>query len=92
MNINWFKNQDNIVFADTKEFVGNFEKETGISNLAQKIENFKNAPSAEGETIIGKKRTSIKLLIPNLTFNQTIEMGENVWVYLGENYESYCLY
>ncbi|MPN01095.1 hypothetical protein SDC9_148298 [bioreactor metagenome] len=92
MNVNWFKNQDNVVYASTQEFVSNFEKETGISNLVEKIQEFKNAPSAEGITVIGKKRTSIKLLIPNLTFKEKIEMGENVWVYMGENYESYCLY
>lgn len=92
MNVNWFKNQDNVVYANTQEFVDNFSKETGISNLSQKIEEFKNSPTKEGVTVIGKKRTSVKLLIPNLTFNEVIEMGENVWIYMGENYESYCLY
>lgn len=92
MNINWFKNQDNVVYANTQEFLDNFSKETGIANLAEKIEEFKRKPSAEGMTVIGKKRTSVKLLIPNLTFKENIEMGENVWVYMGENYESYCLY
>lgn len=92
MNINWFKNQDNVVYANTKEFVNNFEKETGISGLEKKIELFKKSPTKEGVTIIGRKRTSIKLLIPNLTFKEEIEMGENVWVYMGENYESFCLY
>lgn len=92
MNVNWFKNQDNVVYANTQEFVNNFSKETGISNLSQKIEEFKNSPTKEGVTVIGEKRTSIKLLIPNLTFNEDIEMGENVWIYMGGNYESYCLY
>ncbi len=92
MNINWFKNQDNVVYANTKEFVNNFEKETGISGLEKKFELFKKSPTKEGVTIIGRKRTSIKLLIPNLTFKEEIEMGENVWVYMGENYESFCLY
>uniref|UniRef100_UPI002F4260EA hypothetical protein n=1 Tax=Aminipila sp. TaxID=2060095 RepID=UPI002F4260EA len=66
--------------------------ETGISNLEEKIEEFKKCPTPEGVTVIGRKRTSIKLFIPNLTFKEEIEMGENVWVYMGENYESYCLY
>jgi len=92
MNINWFKNQDNVVYANTKEFVDNFAKETGISNLEEKIEEFKKCPTPEGVTVIGRKRTSVKLFIPNLTFKEEIEMGENVWVYMGENYESYCLY
>ncbi|WP_230975020.1 hypothetical protein [Aminipila luticellarii] len=92
MNVNWFKNQDNVVYANTEEFVDNFAKETGISNLKEKIEEFRKAPNEEGVTVIGRKRTSIKLLVPNLTFHEKIEMGENVWVYMGENYESYCLY
>lgn len=92
MNINWFKNQDNVVYADTRQFVDNFAKETGIEELREKIESFKENPTAEGLTLTGKKRTSVKLMIPNLTFNEKIEMGDNVWVYMGENYESYCLY
>lgn len=92
MNINWFKNQDNVVYADTKQFVGNFAKETGIEELGEKIEEFKANPTAEGMTLIGKKRTSVKLLVPNLIFDEKLEMGENVWIYMGENYECYCLY
>ncbi|MFV0516664.1 MAG: hypothetical protein ACK5MV_04655 [Aminipila sp.] len=92
MNINWFKNQDNIVYAKTEEFIGNFEKETGISGLKEKIMEFQKSPSRDGLTVTGRKRTSVKLLVPNVTFNETIEMGENVWVYMGENYECYCLY
>jgi len=30
MNINWFKNQDNVVYANTKEFVDNFAKEYNV--------------------------------------------------------------
>ncbi|MGN0710577.1 MAG: hypothetical protein ACI4LO_02365, partial [Anaerovoracaceae bacterium] len=83
MNINWFKNQDNVVYADTRQFVDNFAKETGIEELREKIESFKENPTAEGLTLTGKKRTSVKLMIPNLTFNEKIEMGDNVWVYMG---------
>ena len=92
MNINWFKNQDNVVYADTAKFVDNFAKETGIENLGAEIEKFRANPTEDGVTLIGKKRTSVKLLVPNLTFKEEIEMGENVWLYMGENYESYCLY
>ena len=92
MNVNWFKDPDNIVYADTNEFVDNFAKESGILNLGQEIEEFKANPTPEGQTVTGKKRTSVKLFIPNLTFDEKIEMGENVWLYMGENYECYCLY
>ena len=92
MRLAWFKNPDNVVYADVDEFAENFGKETGISDLRGEIEKFREAPVPEGIILKGKKRSSIKLFIPNMYFAQPIEMGDTVWVYKGENYESYCLY
>lgn len=92
MHVNWFKNPDHVVYADIGEFVDNFEKETGIDNLKEKIAAFEASPVKEGVILKGRKRTSIKLFIPDMTFDEHIDMGENVWVYMGENYECYCLY
>lgn len=92
MNINWFKNPDNVVYADQQEFLPRFSKEIGVSNLAEEVEEFLKNPSAEGKLLHGKKRTSLKLIIPDLLFQERLEMGENVWIYLGENHVSYCLY
>ena len=92
MNLSWFKNPNNVVYANVDEFVDNFSKETGIENLRQKIEEFDAYPTKEGLVLKGKKRTSIKLFIPDLVFDEHIEMGENVWIYMGESYECYCLY
>ena len=44
------------------------------------------------KNISGRKRTTLKLLIPNLTFSEPIDMGENVWIYMGELCPAYCLY
>ena len=30
MRVEWFENQDNVVYADIDEFADNFGKETGI--------------------------------------------------------------
>lgn len=89
-----FKNPDKIVYADINEFADNFGNETGISDLREKIEAFKANPTKDGEVLKGTKRTAVRLLIPNLYFEgeENIEMGETVWVYLGELYEIYCLY
>ena len=89
-----FKNPDKIVYADINQFADNFSKETGITDLRGKIEAFKANPTKEGEVLKGTKRTAIRLLIPDLYFEgeEKIEMGETVWVYLGELYEIYCLY
>lgn len=92
MNVNWFKNPDHVVYADAQEFVDNFAKETGISDLKKKIEDFEANPEPDGVILKGRKRTSIKLFIPDMVFDEHIDMGENVWVYMGENYECYCLY
>ncbi len=91
-NVKWFKDPDNIVYADFNEFADNFGKEIGVENLREKIEAFAANPTDEGQVITGVKRTSIKLFIPDRVFDEHIEMGENVWVYMGESYEAYCLY
>ena len=92
MRREWFENPDNIVYADTNEFADNFGKETGISDLRKRIEDFKRNPGNSEITIIGKKRTAIKLFVPDMIFDRHIEMGENVWLYVGETYPAYCLY
>ena len=48
--------------------------------------------TAEGVNLKGKKRTTLKLFIPNLTFPEPVEMGENVWIYMGELCPAYCLF
>ena len=58
----------------------------------QRVEEFQKTPTAEGVNISGRKRTTLKLLIPNLTFSEPIDMGENVWIYMGELCPAYCLY
>lgn len=92
MNIRWFKNPDNISYVDAEKFIPNFARETGIGDLREKIEDFMKNPVAEGKVINGKKRTSLRMLIPDLMFDKHLEMGENVWIYLGEHNPCYCLY
>lgn len=91
-NINWFKNPDHIVYAEITDFIPNFAKETGIADLAEQIEAFRKEPVKEGVMLTGKRRTSVRLFVPDLTFGEHLDMGENVWMYLGENYPCYCLY
>ena len=86
------KNPDNIVYADLNEFADNFGNEVGISNLKQEILNFRQNPTAEGIVLKGKKRSALKLFVPDMLFDKHIEMGENVWVFIGETYPAYCIY
>lgn len=92
MRAEWFENPDNVVYADVNEFADNFGKETGISDLRGKIENFRADPAREGVILRGIKRSALKLFVPDMVFGRHIEMGETVWVYIGETYPAYCLY
>ena len=92
MNRAWFENLDHVVYAVKDEVIPRLSRELGISDLAQRIEQFRKAPTPDGENIKGCKRTTLKLMIPNLVFPEPIEMGENVWIYMGELCPAYCLY
>lgn len=92
MNVNWFKNPDNVVYADVNQFCDNFGVETGIENLREKLDNYRANPVKEGINLKGKKRTSLKVFIPNNYFDEPIDMGDSIWIYMGENYECYCIY
>jgi len=92
MNVSWFKNPDHVVYAPVDEFTSNFAKETGITNLRQELDKFRADPLPEGKNLKGKKRTTIKLFVPDMVFDEKIDMGDSIWVYMGENYESYCIY
>ena len=92
MRAEWFENPDNVAYVAIEDFADNFGKETGISGLRQKIEDFRQNPLPEGVVLIGKKRSALKLFIPDLVFGKRLDMGDTVWVYLGEMYPAYCLY
>ncbi len=64
----------------------------GISNLRSKLEEFRINPMKEGVILKGTRRSAVRLFIPDLCFSRHIEMGESVWVFIGETYPAYCLY
>ena len=72
-----------------------FGKETGIEDFRRKLEDFKANPTKDGILLKGRKRTTVKLFIPDLYFAEKktrLEMGDTVWVYMGEYYPCYCVY
>ena len=77
---------------EQNEVLPRLARELGIADLAQQVEEFRTHPTAEGVNLKGKKRTTLKLFIPNLTFPEPVEMGENVWIYMGELCPAYCLF
>lgn len=92
MKVSWFENPDNVAYVKIDDFADNFGKECGISSLRQKIEDFRENPVKEGVIITGTKRAALKLFVPDMVFGKHIDMGESVWVYIGEMYPAYCLY
>ncbi len=92
MNISWFKDPENVAYCKEDEVIPRLARELGIQDLAQRVETFRAAPTAEGMSIKGLKRTTLKLMVPNLTFPEPIDMGDNVWIYMGALCPAYCLY
>ena len=92
MNRTWFKDPDHVVYAVEDEVVPLLSRELGISDLDRRNEAFRKEPTRDGENVKGGKRTTLKLMIPDLVFQEHIEMGENVWIYMGELCPAYCLY
>ena len=60
--------------------------------LEEAANELRQHPTAEGFTIKGPKRTSGRLFVPDLTFGEHIEMGENIFFYMGEMQECYVIY
>ena len=65
MNVAWFKNPDHVAYCKEEEILPKLSRELGINDLAQRVEAFRKEPSPEGENIKGRKRTTLKLMIPN---------------------------
>ena len=84
LNLTWIKNPDHVSYCKENEVLPRLARELGIADLAQQVEEFRTHPTAEGVNLKGKKRTTLKLFIPNLTFPEPVEMGENVWIDMGE--------
>lgn len=63
-----------------------------VSRISNRRHSFPRASDGEGDVLKGKKRSALKLFIPDMLFDKHIEMGENVWVFIGETYPAYCIY
>ena len=92
LNLTWIKNPDHVSYCKENEVLPRLARELGIADLAQQVEEFRTHPTAEGVNLKGKKRTTLKLFIPTLTCPEPVEMGENVWIYMGELCPAYCLF
>ncbi|MEG2678388.1 MAG: hypothetical protein RR949_00530, partial [Oscillospiraceae bacterium] len=87
MNISWFQEPEHVVYMQAEEFLPKLSREVKLPDLPARVEEFRRHPTPEGANIrTGMKGTSLKLFIPNLVFEEKLDMGDSVWVYLGETH------
>ena len=92
MHINWFKDENHLVYINGETQLTELERTLHFPGLADAANELRRHPTAEGFTIKGPKRTSGRLFVPDLTFGEHIEMGENIFFYMGEMQECYVIY
>ncbi len=92
LSLNWLKDENNVVYAKQSDIVPILSRDLRIPDLEQRIEAFRESPEKEGVIVKGNKRSSVRLFIPDLLFDEHIEMGESVWLYIGEMYPAYCIF
>ena len=92
LNLTWLKDTDHVAYCKEEDILPRLSRELGICDLVDCVAAFRAAPTPEGVNIKGLRRTTLKLFIPNLMFDEPIDMGENVWIYMGELCPAYCLY
>lgn len=92
MLINWFRDQDHLVYINGETQLAQLEKTLRFPGLQEAAEALRDNPNPEGYTIKGPKRTCGRLFVPDLIFGKHIEMGENVFFYMGEMAECYVIY
>ena len=88
----YLQEEENVVYGREEQLVPALAKDLMIPDLMAAIERFRQAPVKEGVVLSGGRRSSVRLFIPDLYFDRHIDMGENVWLYLGEMSPAYCVY
>ena len=92
MNINWFRDEDNLVYINAEKDLHRLEVQLQLPGLEEAATELYRNPTAEGLTLKGPRRTTARLFIPDLLFGKHIEMGENVFLYRGDMVECYVIY
>ena len=92
MRINWFKDENHLVYINGATQLAELEKALHFPGLEEAANELRQHPTAEGFTIKGPRRTSGRLFVPDMTFGEHIEMGENIFFYMGEMQECYVIY
>ena len=92
MHVSWFKNEEHLVYINGETELPALEKALKFPGLTAAAAQLRDHPTAEGLSVKGPKRTSARLFVPDLVFDEHIEMGENIFFYMGELSECYVIY
>ena len=92
LRLNWFKDENHLVYINGATQLEELERTLHFPGLEEAANELRQHPTAEGFTIKGTKRTSGRLFVPDLTFGEHVEMGENIFFYMGEMQECYVIY
>ncbi|MBE6989475.1 MAG: hypothetical protein E7426_01850 [Ruminococcaceae bacterium] len=92
MNINWFTDEDNLIYINAEKDLHRLESQLRLPGLEEAATELHEHPTAEGLTLKGERRTTARLFIPDLLFGRHIEMGENIFLYRGDMAECYVIY
>ena len=66
MRINWFKDENNLIYINGATQLAELEKTLHFPGLEEAANALRQHPTAEGFTIKGPKRTSGRLFVPDL--------------------------
>lgn len=89
---NLLKNPERIEYCKEADVVPALAKKLQIPDFPEILRDFREHPIKEGLTLHGARRTSVKLFMPNLYFGEEIEMGDSVWLYMGDLDPIYCIF
>lgn len=92
LTLSYLEDEENVVYGQEEDIVPTLARDLQIPDLLELVARFRQTPVKEGVVIPGGHRSSVRLFIPDLYFGRHIDMGENVWLYLGEMSPAYCVY
>lgn len=92
LTLQWLKNVDHVVYGKEDETIPLLSRNLKMPDLGEKIRQFRENPVKEGIVLKGGNRSSVRVFIPDLYFEERLDMGENVWLYQGDLLPAYCLY
>ncbi len=92
MNIQWLQDENNLVYINAEKDLHRLEVQLQLPGLEEAATELHNHPTKEGLTLKGPRRTTARLFIPDLLYGKKIEMGENIFLFMGEMSECYVIY